>query len=132
MASTAGLLTLHPDRDGSTLHGNVVTPAGIRHLTFPWSDGDALFVDGSPAAAAIALGSLVRTQAIGSTVRVATIRVDARLEPRSSTWDVTRIDDQAWQLVEVSDAASPDERRARLDGDGLAIVPDGMRWPLEP
>ncbi len=69
MASTAGLLTLHPDRDGFTLHGNVVTPAGIRHLTFPWSDGDALFVGVLSAAAAIALGRLVRTEAIGSTVR---------------------------------------------------------------
>lgn len=131
MASAAGLLTLHPDRDGFTLHGNVVTPAGIRHLTFPWSDGDALFVGGSPAAAAIALGRLVRAEAIGSTVRVATIRVDARLEPRPSTWDVTRIDEQAWQLIEVSDAASPEERRVKLDGDRLAIVPGGVRWPLE-
>ena len=36
-APSDGLLTLHPVRGESELHGNVVTPAGIRHLRFDWS-----------------------------------------------------------------------------------------------
>lgn len=36
VTAPAGLLTLHPEPDQSSAHGNVVTPAGIRHLAFPW------------------------------------------------------------------------------------------------
>ena len=32
LSTAAGLLTLHPDADSRELHGNVVTPTGIRHL----------------------------------------------------------------------------------------------------
>ena len=131
IASPAGLLTLHPDADGSTLHGNVVTPDGIRHLTFPWSPADSLFVLGSPAAAAISLGGLAQTIAIGATARVSTIRIDARLEPRPFAWDVSRVDERTWHLVEVSDAPSPEERTVRLDADRLVDLPGGERWPLE-
>jgi hypothetical protein len=35
LASSDGLLTLHPSADRSELHGNVVTPSGVRHLAFP-------------------------------------------------------------------------------------------------
>ena len=34
LTTGAGLLTLHPEPDESALHGNVVTPTGIRHLAF--------------------------------------------------------------------------------------------------
>lgn len=131
MASDAGLLTLHPDADDSTLHGNVVTSDGIRHLTFAWGTADSLFVVGSPAAAAIALGRLVQTTATGTTERVSTIRVDTRLEPNPFAWDVSRVDERTWRLVEASDAPSPEERTVRLDEDGLVDLPGGERWPLE-
>jgi hypothetical protein len=131
ISSPTGLLTLHPDADGSTLHGNVVTPDGIRHLTFPWGTRDSLFVVGSPAAAAIALGRLAETVAIGATARVATIRIDTRLEPSPWAWDVSRVDERTWHLVEVSDAPAPEERTVRLDADGLVDLPGCERWPLE-
>jgi hypothetical protein len=131
MASAAGLLTLHPADDGATLHGNVVTSVGIRHLSFAWDARYALFVDGSPAAAAIALGRLGQTLPTGATERVSTIRIDARLEPRPSSWDVTRGDERSWRLVEVSDGGSPEERAVRLDEVGLVDLPGGIRWPLE-
>lgn len=131
IASAAGLLTLHPDADGSTLHGNVVTPDGIRHLTFAWGAGGALFVVGSPAAAAIALGRLAQTAPVGATERVSTIRIDSLLAPRPGAWDVSRVDERTWRLVEVSDAPSPEERTVRLDEDGLVELPGGDRWRLE-
>ena len=34
VTTAAGLLTLHPDANNTILHGNVVTPAGVRHLRF--------------------------------------------------------------------------------------------------
>ena len=103
----------------------------MRHLTFDWGPADALFVEGSPAAAAIAMGRLAGTVAIGATRRVTTIRLDARLELRPIAWDVTRTDERAWHLLEVSATASPEERGVRLDEDGLVDLPGGVRWPLE-
>src|SRR5436189_2001251 len=39
LATTAGLLTLHPEGDG-TLHGNAVTADGVHHVVaVPWASG---------------------------------------------------------------------------------------------
>ncbi len=125
MSTAAGLLTLHPDRNGAVLHGNVVTPEGLRHLTL----GEAtLFVVGSPAAAAIAFGRLSGEVAVGATRQVNVIRLDDRLEPGEGSWDVTRLDERAWRLVSTVDG---EVRAIRLDDDGLAVLPDGEAWPLE-
>ncbi len=51
LATSGGMLTLHPDPDGRSAHGNVVTPAGMRHLAPPWGSGHRLVVEGEPVAA---------------------------------------------------------------------------------
>lgn len=56
VATANGLLTLHPDDDGQTMHGNVVSPDGVRHLRFDWGPEQALLVEGSQAAATIVAG----------------------------------------------------------------------------
>jgi hypothetical protein len=125
LSTAAGLLTLHPDRDGAVLHGNVVTPGGVRHLTL---DEAVLFIAGSPAAAAVALGRLSGQVAVGGAQRVDVIRIDDRLEPGEGSWDVTRLEERTWRLVSAGDG---EVRSVRLDGDGLAELPDGEAWPLE-
>ena len=51
LSTAAGLLTLHPERDG-TLHGNAVTAAGMRHVVgLPWPADSLLVVHGSPISA---------------------------------------------------------------------------------
>ncbi|HEY4633112.1 MAG TPA: hypothetical protein VIH00_04260 [Candidatus Limnocylindrales bacterium] len=77
LATAHGLLTLHPDRDGDQLHGNVVGPAGVRHLNFDWSADRELFVAGSPASTAIVAARGVRT----------VLRIDDELDPRMEPWD---------------------------------------------
>ena len=125
VSSAAGLLTLHPEGAGSVLHGNVVTTAGIRHLTL--GEG-LLFVLGSPTAAAIGLGGLARQIAVGATERVSLIRIDDRLEPGEESWDVTRVDEWTWRLSKVSDGET---RTVRVGADGLVELPGGVSWPLE-
>ena len=60
----------------------------------------------------------------GSTV----IRIDDRLEPGEGSWDVTRVADSAWRLVNPDDG---EIREVRLDANGLAVLPDSVTWPLE-
>ena len=125
MATASGLLTVHPDRDGAVLHGNAVTSAGVSHLTLKPA---VLFVPGSPAAAAIALGRLSSEVAVGGTQRVDVIRIDDRLAPGEGSWDVTRLEERTWRLVSAVDG---EVRTVRLDADGLALLPAGEAWPLE-
>lgn len=56
LATGTGILTLHPDPDGTRVHGNVVTPAGMRHLALGWGSDHRLVVEGEPLAA-FALGA---------------------------------------------------------------------------
>jgi hypothetical protein len=130
IATAAGLLTLHPDRDGTALHGNVVTPTGVRHLTFDRLTG---LVDGSPAAAAVVVAGLADRLQVDGTSRVDLVRVDDPLEPRAESWTVTRTEPGTWRLVD----SAPDggggvipDRIVRLDADGLPSL-DGDAWPLE-
>lgn len=51
LATAAGLLTLHPESDRRSVHGNVVTPAGMRHLALGWGSAHRLVVEGEPVAA---------------------------------------------------------------------------------
>jgi hypothetical protein len=54
LSTAAGLLTLHPEDDG-TLHGNAVTSKGIEHIRgLPWSPEVQIALEGSPVCAAIA------------------------------------------------------------------------------
>jgi len=54
LTTAAGLLTLHPEGDG-TLHGNAVTPAGITHVRgLPWQPDDVILIEGSVVCPAVA------------------------------------------------------------------------------
>jgi hypothetical protein len=69
LAAPAGLLTLHPEPDG-TLHGNVVEAGGIRHVTgLPWDADGVVDVEGSTIAGAACAGLLGATVAAGGSAR---------------------------------------------------------------
>ncbi len=123
----AGLLTLHPDGGESALHGNVVTPGGIRHLTFDWSPDHELVVlpvafSGAPIAwrlaAAIEVGE-------GSDIRA--VVVDDGLEVRTEDVRVDRVG--AWRWTVTWGAG---RETIEVDEDGLpAGLGDAEAWPLE-
>jgi hypothetical protein len=56
LATSDGILTLHPEPDGSAVHGNVVTPNGVRPLALAWSAAHRLLLLDDPVAA-VALGA---------------------------------------------------------------------------
>ena len=102
LSTAAGLLTLHPEADG-TLHGNVITAAGIRHIEgLPWTPRSIVLVDGSVLAGAAALRTLVDGIADG-------VRISLELD-----------------VVETHESVS-----LEVDDDGLPMLDDAAAWPLE-
>jgi hypothetical protein len=129
VATSAGLLTLHPEPDESALHGNVVTPAGIVHLALGWSPRHLLLVEGSSiGSAALAWGLRARSRAGDGPVALAAVVVDEHLEPRPATLWVAR-PDATWWSVHAGDPGRG--TTIRIDSDGLPVLEDGAVWPLE-
>jgi hypothetical protein len=103
LSTASGLLTLHPEGDG-TLHGNAITSAGIAHVRgLPWDRDRAIELEGSIVCAAAAFrpdgaqaSSFLR---IGLGLRMDTIN------------------------------GSPD--RSLVTDEGLPRLAGGRTWPLE-
>ncbi len=128
MSTAAGLLTVHPDEAGTTLHGNVVTPDGIRHLAFAWGSDRVVLVDGSPAVTAIAVAWLSHRTEHARSVEVAVLRIDDDLVPAPGSIGIERLGPHTWRL---SSGAGPDGGLVvTLDPNGLLTTPDAV-WPLE-
>lgn len=124
LETAEGLLSLHPE--ATNLHGNVVTPEGVRHLRFAWSADHVLLVEDSAISLASAAvlaapdGAGERRVApavvVGSDLSVAetSIAFD-RLGVRSVGIEV----DGDRRVVELDELGVPSE----LQGGGA--------WPLE-
>jgi hypothetical protein len=128
MTTRAGLLTLHPESDESALHGNVVTPAGIRHLAFPWSPEHELFIVASPASATIGIRRFAQRMVVGAGATVDLVYVDDELQPRPARWRVERIGTHGWHLHDIDGS---EERRLTVSNDGRPILLDELFWRLE-
>ncbi len=128
LSTAAGSLTLHPDDDGTTLHGNVVTPGGVRHLAFAWGPDRVVLVVDSPAVTAIAVAWLGRSLEVGRSADVAVLRVDDRLVPETGSIGFERLGTRRWRLS--SDDGADDGIVVTLDADGLLTTARTV-WPLE-
>jgi hypothetical protein len=106
LSTRAGLLTLHPEGDGS-LHGNAVTGEGIRHVAgLAWPRDAVVLLDGSPVSTAAAAGA-----------------GEAGDDAPSPCLRIGR------DLALALDTASID--RSGVDARGLPVLVDGRIWPLE-
>ncbi len=125
-ATAAGLLTLHPEGDG-TLHGNVVTRDGVAHVVgLPWPSDAVVLVAGSTIGAAAVVHGLGHGGggvAPGTAMALEAVVVGADLALASRSIDVARTaDGAAWRVDGVEVA---------LDSEGLPVLADGRSWPLE-
>lgn len=123
LATAAGLLTLHPEGDG-TLHGNVITPAGIEHVRgVPWADDSIVLVEGSPAAMAVATRTLAGRIAPGERAEVGAFVVGRDLRWAASPCAVERVDAQSWRFAGGGEVV--------VDARGIPDLADSAEWPLE-
>jgi len=127
VATAGGLLTLHPDRSEGALHGNIVTPDGIRHLAFAWSPRHEVLVEGEPLVTVAAAGRLSASLPAGRSKDLPVVRVARTLEAEAVVRRFERIDGTRWR---VGAEGEGDEVAVDAEGlpDGLA---DGAGWPLE-
>ncbi len=130
VASAAGLLTLHPDANGSTLHGNVVGHDGVTHLGFAWSPEHTILMDGSPALTAITLALMGRGVSVGERRTAATLRIDDRLAPAAGRLAVERLGPRSWRLADP-DRQTESAEVVDLDEDDLLTAGTRTTWPLE-
>lgn len=122
LATAAGLLTLHPETDG-TLHGNVVTVDGVRHVAgLRWSEDGALLVDGSAIALTAAAHALRERTIVGSSMRLVVAHVTPGLDVAISTAEVERLGPDLWRI---------EGREIKVDSEGVPAFAGARTWPLE-
>ena len=103
LSTRAGLLTLHPEADG-TLHGNAIRDDGIEHITgLPWTADGMLLVDGSPLAEATAARLAARPGVSVATVSHVVV-VDVELRCRVESRAVGPGDDAGFPRLANADA----------------------------
>jgi hypothetical protein len=129
LATQAGLLTLHPDPGDTRLHGNVVRPGGVEHVTLPWSDAHALVVGASAVTGAVAAARLATSVAVGEGRSFPAVEVGEDLALRRATWRAARVGERRWRLLAADGGPSV---VVTLDPDGIPVALDGEEtWPLE-
>ena len=125
-----GLLTLHPDTHQDRLHGNVVRPAGVEHVSLPWSPSHALLVGASPVTAVVAAFVLGDRVGVGEGASFAAVEVGEDLAIRRATWRAARVGERRWLLLAADGGPSV---AVTLDNDGAPADLDAAEtWPLEP
>ena len=127
LGTSDGLLTLHPDRGERELHGNVVTPVGIRHLRFDWSPAHELVVDGFPVVLLAAAHRLAGPIPVGETAERPALIVDRGLRCHVAAIRLVRLDERRWRTEGEGSAVG-----VAIDEDGApAGLDDAENWQLE-
>ena len=122
LSTEGGLLTLHPEGDG-TLHGNAVTSDGVRHVQGqPWDPAGIVLVDGSIVSRLAAFPGLSSLIAPDTERAILVVRIPRDLRLVADR-EVVRRDGVRWSIGEL-EQWSPDER-------GLLVAADSRDWPLE-
>jgi hypothetical protein len=123
LSTPSGLLTLHPEGDG-TLHGHAIVSDGVEHVAgLAWdADGIAL-LDGSTVCRLAAVAGLADTLAAGASRGQLAVVIPATLWLEVKPIRIERIDATTWRFG----AEEPFE----VDRDGLPVLRGGEIWPLE-
>jgi hypothetical protein len=129
LATRAGLLSVHPEAQDDMLHGNVVTPDGMRHIQLPWTPASVLLVQDSPLTGAVAARRLGTRIGVGEGHTVAVVEVGIDLTVELATWRVARVAEARWWLLP---AAGGTPMRLEVDDRGIPVgLADERDWPLE-
>lgn len=127
VSSAAGMLTLHPESDGRSAHGNVVAADGVRPLVLPWSAEHEIVVAGVPLGELVALRRLARRIGVGEGVEVPVLVIGADLAVRAERRVMRRVTASRWTIDDGGADTTID-----VDERGIPVgLDDPDEWPLE-
>jgi hypothetical protein len=124
LSTPAGLLTLHPEHDG-TLHGNAVQRDGLQHVKgLPWERDGLVIIAASPLSLAAAAYLLTRSgpRTDDGRHRRLALRISPELALIAGAEEAERLGEGRWRLG--GDVLS-------ADVNGLPLLTGGRSWPLE-
>jgi hypothetical protein len=123
LATPSGLLTLHPEGDG-TLHGHAIVSDGVEHVEgLAWDADGIVLLDGSTVCRLAAAAALAPDVAAGTSRGQLAAVVPSTLWLEVKPVRVERIDDRTWRFGA--------EEPFALDRRGLPLLRGGEVWPLE-
>jgi hypothetical protein len=122
LATPAGLLTLHPEGDG-TLHGNVVGREGVRHVAGLAWELDAVVSVSASAITNAAAAWLFAARGAAGAETITVLRIDRSLGLQASRVPIERVAERSWRMADGTQLAAA--------ADGLPMLADGDSWPLE-
>jgi len=123
LATPSGLLTLHPEPDG-TLHGHAIVSDGIEHAVgLPWEPDGIPLIEGSVIALAAATRVLATLIPPGTSAARHAIVIPATLVLDVVPVRVERIDEGTWRFGDGEPFA--------VDRRGLPVLRGAETWPLE-
>ncbi|HVA85808.1 MAG TPA: hypothetical protein VNF73_05730 [Candidatus Saccharimonadales bacterium] len=126
-----GMLTLHPEPDGRSAHGNVVTSEGVRGLAFPWSARHDFDVEGSWVPAVVIVARLEARIGVGEETGGQVLHVDRQLRVHPAERFVRRLSEHGWC---IESDIGPSVLTIETDPDGLPVFApalEAVHWPLE-
>jgi hypothetical protein len=126
VAAPAGLLSLHPDRDGS-INGNVVSETGVRHIAPGVIQPPLVDLRDSLVVETALCRALERVVPAGEGSTVSVVRISGALEVGVAELQVFRRDPRTWELTDADGI-----RTVSMGDRGAPVTADaGAKWPLE-
>ena len=123
LSTSSGLLTLHPEGDG-TMHGNVVAPDGMEHVRGEaWDPDGIVLLEGSVMTSVAAAALLAGRQGTWTAAAHPAVWIPLTLWLEFKPVRVERIEGSGWRFGRAE--------RVDLDATGLPVLVDGVTWPLE-
>jgi hypothetical protein len=123
LSTPSGLLTLHPEGDG-TLHGHAIVSDGVEHVEgLAWDADGIVLLEGSTVCRAAAAAALGASLAAGSSKGHLAVVIPATLWLEVKPIRVERVDARTWQFG--------GEEPFSLDRRELPDLRGGEIWPLE-
>ena len=123
LSTPSGLLTLHPEGDG-TLHGHAVVSDGVEHVVGEaWEPGAIVAIERSPICVAAAAPVLADRMTPFGSAAIHAAWIPSTLWLEVKPLRVERVDERTWRFG--------DDPPLALDERGLPLLIGGEIWPLE-
>jgi hypothetical protein len=123
LSPPSGLLTLHPESDG-TLHGHAIVSDGVEHVEgLAWDADGLVMLEGSTICRLAAVACLADVIGVGASQAHLAAVIPPTLWLDIKPIRIERIDAASWRFG--------DEEPFTVDARGLPILRGGEIWPLE-